>query len=168
MGAFQKGLRALKSKNSYIFTCVRLWIKCISFNVRVRYFVWNFKGNFWNSTQNILPMHWKIRFLYNIEILGVLGVKSSQVFLNRPPETCLSMKTVFSSYKHSHYKDESWYRLISTMEILYLQYAVFMIIMIMIGSWINGSNSKSITLKIGCFSRYEPVRSSKIRKRFTK
>ena len=42
-------LRALK------FQCCR---KNISFNVSVRYFVWNFKGYLWNSTQNILPIHW--------------------------------------------------------------------------------------------------------------
>ena len=56
-----------------------------SFNAWVRYFVWNFKGNFWNSTQNILPIHWKMRFLYNIEILRALKFKSSSVFLKRPP-----------------------------------------------------------------------------------
>ena len=33
-----------------------------SFNVWIRYFVWNFKGHLWNSTQNILPIPWKIRF----------------------------------------------------------------------------------------------------------
>ena len=29
-------------------------------NVWVRYFVWNFKRYLWNSTQNILPIHWKM------------------------------------------------------------------------------------------------------------
>ena len=47
------------------------------FNVWVRYFVWNFKGNLWNSTQNIFPMHWKISFSYKIEILRALRIKSS-------------------------------------------------------------------------------------------
>ena len=37
-------LRALKFQS---------FIKIISFNVWVRYFVWNFKGYLWNSTQNI-------------------------------------------------------------------------------------------------------------------
>ena len=46
-----------------------MWIKSTSFNVWARYFVWNFKGTLWNSTQNILPIHWKIWFLYDIEIL---------------------------------------------------------------------------------------------------
>ena len=49
-----------------------MWIKSASFNVWVKYFVWNFKGTLWNSIQNILPIHaihWKISFLYNIEIL---------------------------------------------------------------------------------------------------
>ena len=35
-------------------------IKTLSFNVWVRYFVWNFKGDLWNSTQNILPIHWNM------------------------------------------------------------------------------------------------------------
>ena len=50
----------------------------------------NFKGTLWNSTQNILPIHWKIWFLYNIQILSVLRFKSSYVFLN-PPMSILSI-----------------------------------------------------------------------------
>ena len=46
--------------------------------------MWNFKGNLWNSTQNILPIQWKIYFLYNIEILRALRFKSSYAFLKRP------------------------------------------------------------------------------------
>ena len=53
----------------------------ISFNVWVRYFVWNFKGYLWNSTQNILPIHWKMRFLYRVDILKALRFKSSLAFL---------------------------------------------------------------------------------------
>ena len=47
--------------------------------------MWNFKGTLWNSTQNILPIHWKICFLYNIEILRAHRFKSSYAFLKRPP-----------------------------------------------------------------------------------
>ena len=47
--------------------------------------MWNFKGTLWNSTQNILPIHWKIWLLYNIEILRALRFKSSYAFLKRPP-----------------------------------------------------------------------------------
>ena len=47
--------------------------------------MWNFKGTLWNSTQNISPIHWKVRFLYNIEILRALRFKSSYAFLKRPP-----------------------------------------------------------------------------------
>ena len=53
-----------------------MWIKSTSFNVWVRYFVWNLKGTLWNSTQNILPIHWNTSFLYNC--------KSSYMFLKRP------------------------------------------------------------------------------------
>ena len=34
--------------------------KIIFFNGWVRYFVWNFKGYLWNSTQNILELCWKL------------------------------------------------------------------------------------------------------------
>ena len=43
-----------------------LWTKSTSFNIWVRYSVWNFKGTLWNSTHNISPIHWKIWFVYNI------------------------------------------------------------------------------------------------------
>ena len=60
-------------KNTYELLNVRalkisLVNKSTSFNAWVWYFVWNFKGTFWNSTQNILPIHWKIWLLYKIEI----------------------------------------------------------------------------------------------------
>ena len=64
-----------------------LWIKSTSFNVRVRYFVRNFKWTLWNSTQNILPIHWKVWILYYIEILWALRLKSSCAFSKRPPVT---------------------------------------------------------------------------------
>ena len=76
-------------KNTYELLNLRAlkfspWIKSTSFNVWVRYFVWNFKGTLWNSTRNIWPIHWKIRFLYNMEILRALRFKSSYEFLKRP------------------------------------------------------------------------------------
>ena len=41
----------------------------------------------WNSTQNILPVHWKIWFLYNIEILRAFKrFKGLYMFLKRPPD----------------------------------------------------------------------------------
>ena len=60
-------------KNTYelfqeLFKC-QCCIKIASFNVWVRYSVWNFKGPLWNSTQNILPMHWKMCILFTGEIL---------------------------------------------------------------------------------------------------
>ena len=45
----------------------------------------NFKGTLWNSTQNILPIHWKIRFVYSVGILRALGFRSSYVFWNTLP-----------------------------------------------------------------------------------
>ena len=43
------------------------------------------RGTLWNSTRNILPIHWKICFLYNTEILRALRFKRSYMFLKRPP-----------------------------------------------------------------------------------
>ena len=45
----------------------------------LKYFLCNFKGNLWNSTQNILSIHRKIWFSYKIEILRAL--KNSYMFL---------------------------------------------------------------------------------------
>ena len=64
-----------------------MWITSTSFNVWVRYVVWNFKGTLWNSTQNILLIHWNIWLLYSIEILRALRFKSSYSFLKRPPDS---------------------------------------------------------------------------------
>ena len=54
--------------------------------------MWNFKGNLWNSTQNIIPIHWMIRFLYKIEILRALRFKSPYSFFKCPliPHTVLN------------------------------------------------------------------------------
>ena len=73
-------LGALKSKTSQ----TPLWVIYTSFNVWVRYFVWNFKGYLWNSTQHIFPIHWKICFLYNIAVLKTLRFKSSWALLKCP------------------------------------------------------------------------------------
>ena len=59
-------------------------IKHISSNVWVRYFVCYFKSYLWNSKPNILPIHWKLRILYNVEKFRSLRFKSSYAFLKRP------------------------------------------------------------------------------------
>ena len=55
LGVFRKRLWALKSGSSWIFK-LQHCVKLSSLSVWVRYLVWNFKGNLWNSTQNILPI----------------------------------------------------------------------------------------------------------------
>ena len=60
-GAIHKRLRALKFRS---FKC----IKHTPSIVWVRYFV-QFQMIVWNCTQNILLIHWKIRFSCNVEIL---------------------------------------------------------------------------------------------------
>ena len=62
-----------------------LKIKCTSFNIWARYFVWTFKGSLWNSTQNILPIYWKRRFSFSVGNLRAPRCTSSKVFLNPPP-----------------------------------------------------------------------------------
>ena len=87
--------------------------------------MWNFKGTLWNSTQNILPKHWKIWILYNIEILRALGFKSSYAFLKRPPgltdvvpsEPRLNIKTVVYPCRASHYEYKMVVRLVFIMGI---------------------------------------------------
>ena len=67
-------LRALKMSmlcKNHIFQCM------------VRYFVWNFKGYLWNSTRNVLPIHWKMQILSTGENLRALRFKNSKVFLKR-------------------------------------------------------------------------------------
>ena len=39
----------------------------------------------WNSTQNIVPIHWKMIILYNVENLRALTFKSSKAFLKLTP-----------------------------------------------------------------------------------
>ena len=83
-------LRCRCFKNTYELLNLRalkyspvIEIQIFQINVWVRYFVWNFKGALWNSTQNILPIHWKIWFLYNIDILRALRFKSSYRTISR-------------------------------------------------------------------------------------
>ena len=59
-GTVQKRLWACKQPWEILH--LQFSTNCISFKVWVRYFVWNFKGYLWNSTQNSLPIHKKISF----------------------------------------------------------------------------------------------------------
>ena len=62
----------------------------------------NFKGYLWNSTQNILPIHWTSWILFTGENLRALRFKSSEVFLKRPQGCCQlhfsSVNTIYSLY----------------------------------------------------------------------
>ena len=57
------------------------------YNVGVRYFVWNFKGTLWNSTRNILSMHWNIRFLTTSKFQVIFDLRAHKCFWSAP---CLS------------------------------------------------------------------------------
>ena len=63
--AFHKHIRVRKSEWEHLN--FRHCIRIVSFNVWVRYFVLDFKGTLWNSTQNIFPIHWKMRSLLKRE-----------------------------------------------------------------------------------------------------
>ena len=53
-------------------------IEIASLKAWVRYFVWNFKDTLWNSTQNILLIHWKMCILFAgencLQILELLSI----------------------------------------------------------------------------------------------
>ena len=57
--------------------------KIVSFNEWVRYFVWNFKGALWNSTQNISAIQWKMCILLSGENLRDLRFKSVEAILKQ-------------------------------------------------------------------------------------
>ena len=68
--------------------------------------MWNFKGTLWNSTQNILPIHWKLQILYNIEILRALRFKSSYAFLKRPPGFIqMVIQVLWHIWRHRRYNN---------------------------------------------------------------
>ena len=81
----QHGPRCITNVMLVVISDVHMWIKSTSFNVWVGHFVWNFKGTLLNSTHNILPIQWKIWFLYNTEPLRALRFKSSNAFFAPPP-----------------------------------------------------------------------------------
>ena len=54
------------------------------FQCLVRYFMWNINSSLWNSTQNILPTHWKMQLVSNIEISRALDIRACKHFLNTP------------------------------------------------------------------------------------
>ena len=50
-------------------------------------FLWNFKGTLWNYTLNILPIHWKIRFLYTAVNLRTHRFNRSTCIFEMPPRS---------------------------------------------------------------------------------
>ena len=60
-------------------------VKIASFNLWVRYLVWNFKEYLGNFTQNILPIHWKMCVLQTYENARALRIKS----IAHPHPLCL-------------------------------------------------------------------------------
>ena len=74
------------------------WIKFKSFNIWVRYFVWNFKGTLWNSTQNILLVHWyplkfhtkyltrRLKFYTTLKLWKLLDLRAHTRFLKGPQD----------------------------------------------------------------------------------
>ena len=87
-GAFQK---------TQLSSQIEKLLKYTSFNVWARYFVWNFKGYLWNSTQNILPIHWKIQLVHNVEILRACRFKSSYMLLKHPEDMMCSKQALWIS-----------------------------------------------------------------------
>ena len=71
-------------KNACELLNLQRGIKVTSFNVCVRYFVWNFKGTLWNFTQNISPAHWNICFYSHVKIHEFLDLRTRERFWNAP------------------------------------------------------------------------------------
>ena len=76
MSMLYKNLRALK------FSHVN---KICIFQCMCKIFCVEFQRYLWNSTQNILPIHWKMHILLTCENLRALRFKSSSMFLKCPP-----------------------------------------------------------------------------------
>ena len=51
----------------------------------MRYFVWKFKADLWNSTQNILPIHWKIRLIRLHTMLTICQIYEFVCFFFKRP-----------------------------------------------------------------------------------
>ena len=68
--------------------------------------MWNFKGTLWNSTQNILSIHWKMRFVYNIEIL-----RAHMRFWNAPLSTFMTPKAYQESQSWIANMAQTWFGL---------------------------------------------------------
>ena len=65
--------------------------------------MWNFKRTLWNPTQNIIPIHWKIWFSCNVEILRAFRLKRSYAILKQPPGTVLSVAVHDNITKWKHF-----------------------------------------------------------------
>ena len=91
-------------------------IQIVSFNVWVRYFVWNLKGTLWNSNKISYPYIERVDFIHRWN-LRALRFKSSYVFLKRlgsiqkqairvvsylfPAHTCAPNFCIFTFTKHN-------------------------------------------------------------------
>ena len=80
------------------------------FQSMVRYFVWNFKGDLWNSTLNILPIHWKRPFLFSNENVRALRFMRLYMFLNTPtPRSCIYTGLALEVLKNKFFQHH-WFR----------------------------------------------------------
>ena len=77
-------------------------MKIASCYVWVRYFVWKSKGYLWNSTQNILPIHWKMCILSTYEILRALIIKSTCALFETPPTNPSHIWLIFDTLYYSN------------------------------------------------------------------
>ena len=111
------------------------WIYNTSFNVLAKYFVWNFKGFLRNCTLNILPIHWKIWFLYSVGSLRAFRFKSSYMYLE-----CPGLCFLLLCYNICHVL-LFWYQILnSTPVVLKLEYSrMIMSILWLLMSWLQAS-----------------------------
>ena len=76
----------IKSTLEYRFDVYSMSNQVCLLSVCVSYFMGDFKGYPLNLTQNILHIHWKMQFLYNVGATRALRFTSSYAFLKRRPD----------------------------------------------------------------------------------
>ena len=84
----------------------KFWLKINNtpFSVWVRYFLWNFEGNLWHSTQNSWPKHWKRLFSFNIENLGAQIYQAGRLIVR---SHAVSKTRDFMSWRS--YRSQIWH-----------------------------------------------------------
>ena len=92
----------------------------------------------WNSTQNVSPIHWRIRFLYHVEYLRTLRFMSSKLFFKSPLDLIyICVYLLETSLKHfntnhnlicdsNYYETHNWWSSIHKWFVIHFLVAVLL------------------------------------------